>query len=74
MKLARFPQAGKDTISDRRDRDLKFLKGMENVNSEMINFIRCHEITDLTQAAESPFSHSRSHCNVILGGLKAKGA
>lgn len=47
---------------------------MENVNSEMINFIWCHEITDLTQAAESPFSHSRSHCNVILGGLKAKGA
>ena len=71
MKLVRF-QAGKDSVSDRRDRDVQFLKGMENANSEMINFIQCHETTDLTQAAESPFSHSRSHCSVILGGLKQK--
>ena len=36
MKLVRF-QAGKDSVSDRRDRDVQFLKGMENANSEMIN-------------------------------------
>ena len=59
MKLARSPQAEKEAISDRHDRDLQFMKGMENVNSEMLNFTRCHQTTDLTQAAESPFSHSR---------------
>lgn len=38
MKLARSPQTEKEAISDRHDRDLQFLKGMENANSKMLNF------------------------------------
>lgn len=53
-------------------KDLQFLKGMKNVNREMLNSTWHHQATNLTQAAELPV-HTADDRIVELFAMKSYG-